>query len=229
MTDRPIHESSFSDTYTQISKDFGVSVDKEFHKLDILNYYPYGPKKDWTYWLCGTTDLTKYHLDARNKQRTDKDLVLSILRETSRAMNYLMVNQNDDNWSRQRVEAFALHRLFNSGWIGWDKKSLKGLSEVEKEKLYALHDKRYNLVTNNSMKAQQTHTKKQWTPEELKKYNEAELKHKLYSRKKYGIYEIKYLPLMQWGNCANVPKVLYTKKELCAINLIVSCAFENLC
>ena len=218
------------DKCTQVSKNFGDIVDKAFHKLDILNYYPYGPIKDWSYWLCGKIDLTKYHLDARNKNRNEKDLVLSILRETSRAMYYLMVNHCDDNWSRQRIEAFALHRLFNNGWIGWDKKPLKGLSEVEKEKLYALHDKRYDLVTNNLMKDQQKHIRSyKRTPEELKKYNEAELKHKLYNRNKYGIYEVKYLPLMQYGNCANAPKVLYTKKELCAINLMVTCAFENLC
>ena len=213
-----------------VSKNFGDLVDKEFPKLDILNYYPYGPKKDWSYWLCGEVDLKKYHLDARNKEKTDKDLVLSILGETSRAMNYLTVYHSDDSWSRQRVEAFALHRLFNNGWIGWEKKPLKGLSEEEKEKLYALHDKRYDLVNNNIMKDQRKYVRSQKrTQEELKRYNDLDLKSKLYNRKKYGIYEVKYLPLMQYGNCSNVPKVLYTKKELCAIDLMVTCAFENLC
>ena len=219
-----------TDKCTQVSKDFGDIVDTAFPKLDILNYYPYGSNISYSYWLCGEVNLTKYYLDARNKERTEKDLVLSILRETSRAMNYLMVNHSDDSWSRQRVEAFALHRLFNNGWIGWEKKPLKGLSEEEKEKLYALHDKRYDLVTNKIMKDQRKHVRSQQrTPEELKEYDDLDLKHKLYNRKKYGIYEVKYLPLMQYGNCSNVPKVLYTKKELCAINLMVTCAFENLC
>ncbi len=105
--------------HTQVYEDFGYDVDTAFPKLDILNYFPYGPTKTYSYWLCGEVNLTKYYLDARNKEKTDKDLVLSILRETSRAMNHLMVNHSDDSWSRQRVEAFALHRLFNNGWIGW--------------------------------------------------------------------------------------------------------------
>ncbi len=61
-----------TDKYTQVSKEFGDIVDRAFPKLDILNYYPYGPEKMYTYWLCGTTDLTKYHLDARNNERTEK-------------------------------------------------------------------------------------------------------------------------------------------------------------
>jgi hypothetical protein len=47
------------------------------------------------------------------------------------------------------------------------------------------------------------------------------------NRNKYGLYEIKYYPLMQTTTVS--PKALYTKKELAAIKFYVNMAFENLC
>jgi hypothetical protein len=57
-----------------------------------------------------------------------------------------------------------------------------------------------------------------------------DLKHKMHNRKEYGIYYIKHLPLVELTNGLNNRiKPLYTKQELAAIWLMVSCAFENLC
>lgn len=212
-----------------VNSEFANIVEQHIPKLDILNYYPYGPKTDWTYWLCGDVDLRKVYKDERNAPRTSEQLVFKIIQEVGYAMNYLMIHGNNDWFNRQRIEAFAMWRLFNMGIVNWTKKPLKGLSNSEKDKLYEIHEKRANKMYGHpafgysyDMKFK---TKKQ--KEEMK---DLDLKHKMYNRKKYGIYYIEHLPLLQYtNNGKNHIKPLYTKQELAAIWLMVNCAFENLC
>jgi hypothetical protein len=217
--------------YNHVLPIFAEEVYNSIENQDILDYYPYGEKTEWNYWFCGKVDLRKIHKEKRNEKKTPKDLVLGIMDETSRAMSYLMTHGNDENFDRQRREAFTLHHLFRRGIIGWNKKPLKGLSEKEKDELYALHDKRYDLVTNNiHKKTEQEHRKSMKNkPKAFVDYTALYLKSKIVNRKKYGIYFVKHMPLHQYGNCADIPKILYTKQQLCAIDLMVTCAFENLC
>jgi hypothetical protein len=219
------------DTYNHVLPAFAEEVYKSFDKQDILDYYPYGKETEWNYWLCGKVDLRKVYKEKRNEKKTPKDLVLGILDETARAMNYLMVHGNYQVFDRQRIEAFTLYRLFHRGIVDWTKKPLKGLSEKEKDELYKLHEKRYDLVMNdiNHRSEKQTRRLMKNKPEELAKYDDLCVKAKIANRKKYGILFVKHMPLMQYGNCADIPKILYTKQQLCAIDLMVTCAFENLC
>ena len=214
--------------YNHVTKDFGDVVHKEIEKLDILKYYPYGPETKWTYWLCGDVDLTKRYLDKRNKGKKEIDYVLSIYDEIGRAMNYLMLN--GEHWrDHQRIEAFALFRLFHSGIVGWNKKIIEGktVKEIEslEEQHKKLYDKTYGLPKVEDWQA------KRWKkyPEEKIKHDKMMLKSKLYNRKKYGIYTVTHLPLTQHANTATIPKILYTKQQLAAIDLMVTCYFENLC
>lgn len=222
-------KKEYKEEYNHVLPIFAEEVNKNFKILDILEYYPYGQKTDWSHWT-GNYNLKDLHKEKRNKNKTPNDLVLSIISETSRAMGYLMTHGNYDGFDRQRIEAFCLSRLFLAGDIDWTKKPLVGLTSDEKEKLYALHDKRYKLVQNNvSDESQRFTLKRMKSLEQRSNYEALLLKGKLHNRKKYGIYFVKHMPLMQYGNCADIPKVLYTKQQLCAIDHMVMCAFENLC
>lgn len=192
--------------YNHINPAFAKAVDKAFPKLDILKYYPYGPEVRWSYWLCGQVNLTRVYLEKRNRSKTNRELVLSIIEETARAMSYLMTHGNDHWYDRQRIEAFALWKLFHHGDAGWSKKNLKGLTLEEKTKLFWKHQ--------NSVHIKDKNERDRW------------FKHCL---KTYGVYEIRQRPLIQASNTTNHSKILYTHQELCAIDLMVTCAFENLC
>jgi hypothetical protein len=209
---------------THTFRNIGKLVDVHFPKLDILNYYPYGKETIWTYWLCGKVNLKKVHLEERNKNKTELDYVHSIMEDIGRAMHYLTVIHGDwECFDEQRVRAFALWRLMKSGVVEWTKAPLKGLSETQKEDLYKLHDKRYKLLCPTRKDSIEMELEKD------KKYMKLIEKSRIENRKKLGIYEIKHFPLTQYSNAAPIPKILYTKQQLAAIDLMVSCAFENLC
>jgi hypothetical protein len=199
-------------------ENFGGIVRKEVPKLDILSYYPYGSKTIWEYWCTGKVDLEQAHKERWNKGiRTEKDYILKILTEVGRAMNYLALDHCEDPFDRQRVEAFALWRLFYGGLAGWAKQPLKGLSEKQKEELYAFHEDRSDKVC-----VQGKYSKKK---EELtEEYKKSMKDLKMSNRKRHGIYEVKYLPLMNYEG-----KPLYDKAQLAAIWTLVMCYFENLC
>jgi len=207
--------------YNHIKREFTQIVAEAFPKLDILSYYPYGPKTEWSYWLCGKVNLKKEYLDERNKNKTELELVFSIIEETARAMNYLMTHGNDHWFDRQRVKAFALWRLFHSGDQGWTKEPLKGLNEQQKKKLFYKGQKDGKLAHGRD----KTDIKPKKDKESLK-IEENWFKSCL---KNYGVYEVRQLPLIKYSNTTDHPEILYTKQELCAISLMVTCAFENLC
>jgi hypothetical protein len=211
--------------YNHVHPEFTTEVNEYFKKLDILKYYPYGPETTWEYWLCGKVNLKKEYLDARNKHKTEWDYVFSIVEETARAMNYLMTHGNDDGFDHQRLNAFALWHLFHSGDCGWSKKNLKGLTTEQKTTLFWKGQK-----DAEKLSAIDPATKKINTSEdkETVKIRDNWLKASL---KTYGVYEVRRKPLIQYSNSVSGkrPVVLYTKQELAAINLMVSCAFENLC
>lgn len=199
--------------YNHVKKEFASLVEEHFPKLDILNYYPYGPKVTWNYFLCGEVNLKKVYLDDRNKEKTEKDYIFNIKNEVARAMHYLMVYGNYHWFDNQRIEAFALWKLFHSGKVEWTKKPLKGLSNEEKLKLYRKCKKKSNLL---------------YTDPERPPRKKEDLKSELYYLKTYGVYETKHFPLVSFGS-RQFEKPLYTIPELAAIELMVDCAFENLC
>jgi hypothetical protein len=211
---------------SQTLENFGKLVDDHFPQLNILNYYPYGKETQFSYWLCGRVDLKKLYLEKRNENKTELDYVHSIIEEIGRAMNYLIVSHGDwgSSFDFQRIEAFALWRLMKYGVVGWTKDPLKGLNMEQKEKLYKLHDKRYKLLSPPRRKDSSDRKL-----ETNKKYMKLVEKGRMGNRKKYGIYEIKHFPLTQYSNSTRIPKILYNKQQLAAIDLMVTCAFENLC
>ena len=204
------------DKFNHIKPIFPSLVDEAFPKLDIFNYYPYGPKK-FHHSLFTTSpdiDLTKEYLKPYNKNKTDMELVIDILIEMSRDTHYLVCHHAEHYFDRQRIQAFALTRLFERGYIGWNKQILKGLSQGEKEELYTLHQKRYIKMKG---------------PNDYRTIPipEASKKVEMENRNKYGLYEIKHYPLIQ--TATPYPKCLYTKQQLAAIKFYVNMAFENLC
>jgi hypothetical protein len=215
MTEKP--------KYNHIKKEFREIVDKAFPNLDILKYYPYGPEVNWENWLTGGVNLKKEYLDERYKDKTELDLVFGIIEDTASAMNYLITHGNDHWFDRQRIEAFALWRLFHNGDCGWSKKNLKGLTIEQKTKLFwkgqndAEKLSGSNPNENDFRKAKDKETVKirnNWFNACLKNY---------------GVYEVRIKPLIQYSNTTRTTNILYTRKELCAIKLMVDCYFENLC
>lgn len=212
--------------YNHIHPDFSKEVGEHFKKLDILKYYPYGPETTWEYWLCGKVNLKKVYLDERLKRKTEWEYVFSIIEETARAMNYLMVHGDHHWFDHQRLNAFALWHLFHSGDCGWSKKNLKGLTLDQKTKLFWKGQEDANALSGldkNDIRFNGSETK------ESKKLRDEWFNHSL---KKYGVYEVRHKPLIQHSNTVRrgrSPKVLYTKQELAAIDLMVACYFENLC
>jgi hypothetical protein len=211
--------------YNHVHPEFSTEVDEYFKKLDILKYYPYGPETTWKYWLTGTVNLKKEYLDKRNKHKTEWDYIFSIIEETARAMNYLMVHGNDDGFDHQRLNAFALWHLFHSGDCGWSKKNLKGLNFEQKTKLFWKGQKDAEVLSGidpiernfrSAKDPESTRIRDNWFKESLKNY---------------GVYEVRRKPLIQHSNTVSGkrPNVLYTKQELAAIDLMVACYFENLC
>jgi hypothetical protein len=200
-----------------------------------LNYYPYGNKTQWESWICGKVDLRKVYKDKRNNGKTEKDYAYSIIEEVGRAMAYLIVHGNTNTFDRQRIEAFALHNLFYVGISGWTKKPLKWLSDKEKEKLYEIHEDKACKLHSNGKYASERDKKyekqrmKEKTPAQRKEYHRVIENIALHNRAKYGIYFIEHFPLSAFSNSGNPWKCFYTKQELAAIDLMVSCAFENLC
>jgi hypothetical protein len=209
--------------YNHVKPEFSGIVKDAFPKLDILNYYPYGPEVNWEYWLTGKINLKKEYLDERNKDKTELELVFSIIEETARAMNYLIVHQNDHWFDRQRIEAFALWKLFHSGDTGWSKKNLKGLTIEQKTKLFWKGQLDAEKLSGPNPHENDFRKAKDKKSVEIRNnwFNEC--------LKNYGVYEVRIKPLIQYSNTTRHPKILYTKQELCAINVMVTCAFENLC
>jgi hypothetical protein len=201
-----------TEKYNHITKEFSKLVDDHFPKLNILNYYPYGSRIIWKHWLTGEVNLKKVYLDDRNKDKTANDYISNIKCEVARAMNYLMVYGNYHWFDRQRIEAFSLWRLFHSGDYGWTKKPLKGLTDDEKIKLYKKYQKKSNMLY----------------PEETQKKLKIDISVVQSFLKKHGVYEVRHFPLISYGP-RQYKKPLYTIQQLAAIELMVDCAFENLC
>jgi hypothetical protein len=210
-------------------ENIGELVEK--HELDILNYYPYGPKTEWSYWLCGTVDLRKEYKSKRNKNKTELDYISNIFSEVARAMHYLTVytsGHSGGSTDHQRLNAFALSHLFNSGIHDFTKK-YDALPEKDIEKLIKFHKDRSDRLNHSgkyASKDQKEYDKKvleSRTYEEKIKQKKMEEEHKKHHRETYGIYEVEHFPLRSRG--VN----FYTKQQLAAIELMVDCAFENLC
>jgi hypothetical protein len=204
-------------------KSFRDIVYANFPKLDILKHYPYGDEENWSYWLCGDVNLKKVHLMERNKGKTDMDYVTDIMRETARAMHYMVLHHgNFDPTDSQTIIAFGLWELFDSGWAGWNKKLTKGktLDEIialEKEQAKRISMVRFGYVGGKD-------------PEpNTKEYKEAKQKSVEANRKEGGVYEVKHYPLLSQTRKNQTRKPLYTKQQLAAISLMVDCEFENLC
>lgn len=194
-------------------KSFRDIVYDNFPKLDILKRYPYGDKTDWSYWLCGDVNLKKVHLLEHNKGKTEMDYVTRIMGETARAMQYMVMHHgNFDPTDSQTIIAFGLWELFDSGWVGWNKKLTKGKTLDEIIAIEKVHDKRSNMIHKHPSKPR------------TKDYMEAVRRCREVNRKELGVYEVKHFPLL-----SREQKPLYTKQQLAAISLLVDCEFENLC
>jgi hypothetical protein len=203
--------------YNHIKKEFGDIVNKSFPKLDILNYYPYGKEKYLTAFFYDNYDLTKAYLEKHNKNKTELMIAFEIISEVARAMQYLMTHGNDNWFDHQRIKAFALCKLFESGIVDWTKTPLEGLNLEEQIKLYKYHMAKYQKLF--AYKDEKIFTKKQ-IHETM-----------LHNLKEHGVLEVKYFPLTQFLNSCGEKeaKLFYNKKQLCAIKHYVDCAFENLC
>ncbi len=216
-------------TTTHNFENIGKLVDD--FKPNILNYYPYGPKTEWSYWLCGTLDLRKEYKDKRNKGRTEKDYILSILNEVGRAMYYLTVYGDSSGFDHQRLNAFALFNLFSVGQHGWTKDNVN-LPKSQITKHIAFHKDLIDQIHSSGKydsKERQLYEKerlKAMSKEERTKYDEIMKRCDDNNKAEYGIYEVKHPPLI--GSPPN-KKIFYTKQQLAAIELMVDCAFENLC
>jgi len=216
---------------------FNEVVEEAFPKLDILNYYPYGPKTDWSYWLCGDVDLREAHRERYNRGRSKEEMVFRIVEETGRAMHYLTCWGSSDAFDRQRVEAFCMWRLFHSGVAGWNFDAVQGKTTKEIEAMEKYQKPRIDNYYGNGKhadtwkKKQERMLEKQWrrTPESWAEHEQIELNCKIAHRRDYGIFEITHFPLRRFSNCSREPVIFYTKQELAAILLMVDCAFENLC
>jgi hypothetical protein len=227
---------------THTFETFGKIVAQHQKQLRILNYYPYGNKVAFGHWLGSCDDLSDIcnheFLGRRYKKMSSEQLVYGIIEEVARAMNYLVVHGTSPGFDHQRIEAFALWRLFHNGVAGWRKdvmkgKSLNQINALEK-KHKDLHDlvhasgkygdervKQQEKMTNDHVKSLPPAERKQWILN-LKKSSDR-------NRKEYGVYMVDILPLTQYSNSTEKPKILYTKQQLCAIHHYVICAFENLC
>lgn len=212
------------------------TISKSFAKQRILKYFPYGPETTFNSWLTGEVDLREIYKDKRYKHKTEKDYVFSIIEETARAMHYLIVHGNYEGFENQRIEAFNLWHLFHSGYMGWTKKPLKGKTEKEINEIIKENKEKFSILTGENdpnyfgykqNKLMEEYYKKY--PKEKKEMEEIHLKAEKHNLKKYGVYEVKHLPLTQPSNSFNKPKILYTKQQLAAIDLYVGMAFENLC
>jgi hypothetical protein len=219
-------------SFEELSKEIRLN----FEKQRILKYYPYGPETTFDSWLTGKVDLREIYKEKRNKHKTEKDYVFSIIEETARAMSYLTVWGYEEGFAHQRIEAFNLWQLFHNGIIGWSKKPLKGKTPEEIDEIVRINNEKYSVLDsdndpNSFMYKQNKEMEKYYKkhPDKKKELEELELKAKKYNLKKYGVYEVKHLPLTQPSNVFKKPKILYTKQELAAIDLYVSMAFENLC
>lgn len=214
-------------------EDFWLTVYKATPKVDILNYYPYSDNYNFEYWCVGKVNLKEVYKEPRNKKMKELDYIFRIVEETGRAVSYL--TKQSDFSDKQRLEAFCLWDLFHSGIAGWTKEPLKGLSEEEKEELYAFHKDRADRIycqgkyRNKKQKLEEEKFYKSQGKEWNKKRIDAERKGDAHNRKENGIYEVKHYPLVAHTNCGNGIVSLYSKRELAAIWTIVSCCFENLC
>jgi hypothetical protein len=227
---------------THTFETFGKIVAQHQKQLDILNYYPYGNTVKFDHWLGGCADLSNLpnneFLGRRYKKLTSEQLVYGIIEEVARAMNYLVVHGTHPGFDHQRIEAFALWRLFHNGIAGWRKdvmkdKSLKQIAALEKKNkdLYDLvlaHGKYADAAGRKNEKSTADYVKG-LTPAERKKWVRNLKKSSDRNRKEYGVYIVDILPLTQYSNATEKPKILYTKQQLCAIHHYVICAFENLC
>lgn len=210
----------------QITENFGETVAKEFPNLEILKYFPYGPETTWSSWICGTIDLRDWYKEPHNKKKTEKDYVLSIIEETARAMSYMTTHLNGCGGDGQRIAAFGMWHLFHCGWMEWTKEPLVGKNNKEIAELIEFHRKRSDLVHNTKKDTLKDFANKK----QMEKYLKTKRKNQKHHLKEYGVFEVKHFPLTQFSNtCHGLPKILYTKQELAAIDLMVMDAFENLC
>ncbi len=210
-------------------------IDEAFPKLEILNYYPYGRKTQYPFFTGGMRDLRKEYLTKSNRGRSQADLVHLIIEEVGRAMSYLVRWGIEEDYDRQRIEAFCMWKLFHSGVAGWSTEAIKGKSIKQIERLEKYHGIRSDMLHargrygDERSKAQDAWMKAHTSPKELVELDELQLKAVEANRKTCGIYTVTHFPLTQPTNCTLTPRIFYTKKELAAIWLMVECAFENLC
>jgi len=211
MSDEP-------EEFTEQIKTFGTRVQEEVLKTDMALHYPYGPKDEWSYWCTGDILLSEAHLHPSYANKTPEDLVADIYFHLGNIMNYFVVLQDgrgNDVWDPQKLIAFAYWNLI-TGVYGWTFEPLEGLSEEEKEKLYEIHEKRSELIYNHA-------SGYDLTTQTGRDQYALTMEHMRDNRKRYGIYYVRHLPLKCRG------KIHYTKQELCAIDTIIDCQFENCC
>jgi hypothetical protein len=227
---------------THTFKNFGKLVEQHQKQLRILNYYPYGNKVAFGHWLGSCDDLSNIcndeFLGRRYKKMTSEQLVCGIIEEVARAMNYLVVHGTSPGFDHQRIEAFALWRLFHNGIMGWKKEAVKNKTLKQIAALEKKHKDLYDLVlAHGKYGDERTRQQEKMTNDHVKSLSPAERKKWIHNlkkssdrnRKELGVYIVDILPLTQFSNATDKPKILYTKQQLCAIHHYVTCAFENLC
>jgi hypothetical protein len=217
-------DNTMKDSISQLSKD----VKANLSSLKILEYYPYGPKKTYASWLRCSEDLSQeYIVHDRYSKMTEMELVVDIMSEVSKAMYYTIIDR--PGFSKyQTIQAFGMSQIFSRGIIDWNKEITKGKTEAEIIALETKHEKLLRRVHSDYNEIQFKRSLKHYPVNERKalieEHEKEEQKHKEANRKKYGIYEVKVLPLM-----GETGKPLYTKQQLAAINFIVGMSFENMC
>lgn len=217
-------DPSMKDSISQLSKD----VEEKLDSLKILEYYPYGQKKTFGSWICCSDDLSQEYINHdRYSKMTELELVATIMGQVSQAMYYTIVLRPGFS-KHQTIEAFGMSNLFRYGRCGWNKNITKGKSESE---IIALENKHKKLkrrvhIDYNEIQFKRllmTYPKNERTAL-IEEHKKQEQKHIEINRKKYGIYEVKALPLM-----SETGKPLYTKQQLVAILFLVDMSFENMC
>jgi hypothetical protein len=211
-------------------------VNDYFPTQPILKYFPYGPETQWSYWLTGTIDLRDVYKEKRNKNKTEKDYIFSIVEGVARAMNYLTVHSSGTScFDRQRLEAHAMWSLFHSGDMGWSKDNIKGLSKTKLDEYIAFHKNRSDQVyghgkyADDETKKYEAKRLKEMTLKQRREHDKFDKKHKKHNLKEHGVYEVRHFPLIPYSNTRATWKSFYTKQQLAAIDIMVACAFENLC
>jgi hypothetical protein len=205
-----------SNSGTDKSPEIYEIVAKEMKSLELLKFYPYGKCVNYTPALGGNVNLKKLDANKQYSYLTDSGLVLSKMKEATRAVKYTCVDSlsSEPYFTKQKITSLAIMDLLLKGVCGWSKKHLSGLSPEEISNLQDAHNKKLEMIRVQGRYADSHERKfKQCRVEPFKQY-------KTNTRNVYGVFRVIHMPLLDHRS-----RPLYTRQELCAILYMVYFSF----